>query len=166
VTLINGFESYVLIDLGATHSFITQRFVNRLQILVNRLNKGLIICTSLGEGIIVDDVYKRCRVNVRGCECGVDLIPLEIQDFDMILEMDWLNTYHANVNCLTKMVSLRTPDGKEVKFKGERNGVCGGGLVSTLTARKLVRKRNEIDRNPNSTSISRRHARITSGTRG
>jgi len=47
--------------------------------------------------------------------------------------MDWLNTYHANVNCLTKMVSLRTPDGKEVKFKGERNGVCGGGGIGVNT---------------------------------
>ena len=37
MTLINGFESYVLIDLGATHSFIAQKFMNRLQILVNRL---------------------------------------------------------------------------------------------------------------------------------
>lgn len=40
MTLINGFESYVLINTGDTHSFITPRFMNRLQIPVNRLNEG------------------------------------------------------------------------------------------------------------------------------
>jgi hypothetical protein len=34
---------------------------------------------------------------------------------------------------------------KEVEFKGEGNGVCvWGGLVSTLTARKLVSKRGQV----------------------
>jgi hypothetical protein len=143
MTLINGFESYVLIDTGDTHSFITPRFMNRLQIPVNRLKEGLIICTPLEEGIIVDDVYRGCRVNVRGCELGVYLISLEIQDFDVILGMDWLSIYLANVNCHTKMVCLRMLDGKEVEFKGEKNGVCEG-LVATLTTRKLVRKGCEV----------------------
>jgi hypothetical protein len=34
---------------------------------------------------------------------------------------------------------------KEVEFKGEGNGVCvWGGVVSTLTARKLVSKRGQV----------------------
>jgi hypothetical protein len=57
--------------------------------------------------------------------------------------MDWLCIYHANANYHTKEVSFRTLDGKEVKFKGERNEMCEG-LVLTLTARKLVRKRGEV----------------------
>jgi len=73
----------------------------------------------------------------------VDLILLKIQDFDVILGMDWLRIYHSNANYHTKVVSLRTLDGKEVKFKGERNEEYEG-LVLTLTARKLVRKRGEV----------------------
>jgi hypothetical protein len=34
-------------------------------------------------------------------------------------------------------------DGKEVEFKGEKNGVCEG-LVATLITRKLVRKGCEV----------------------
>ena len=101
----------------------------------------------------------------------------------MILGMAWLCIYHANANYHTKVVSFRTLDGKEVKFKDERNEMCEG-LVLTLTARKLVRKRgevylvyvidkewrNEIVKNPNSTrifkSISRRLVWITSRTGG
>jgi hypothetical protein len=41
------------------------------------------------------------------------------------------------------VVSFWTPDGKEVEFKGERNGVCGG-LVSIVVARELVRKKGEV----------------------
>jgi hypothetical protein len=70
----------------------------------------------------------------------VNLIPLEIHDFNVILGINWLSTYHANIHCHTKMVSFRTPNGKKkVEFKGERNKVYEG-LLSILAARKLVRK--------------------------
>jgi len=71
----------------------------------------------------------------------VNLIPLEIHDFNVILGINWLSTYHANIYCHTKMVSLRTPNRKKkkVEFRGERNKVCEG-LLSILAARKLVRK--------------------------
>ena len=39
----------------------------------------------------------------------VDLILLHMIDFDIILNMDWLATYHALVDCFNKEVNFRTP---------------------------------------------------------
>jgi vacuolar-type H+-ATPase subunit E/Vma4 len=45
----------------------------------------LVINTTLGEEVGVDDVYKGCIIQMRGYDLRVDLVPLEIHDFDIIL---------------------------------------------------------------------------------
>jgi hypothetical protein len=42
-------------------------------------------------------VYEGVRVNVKGVEIRVDLISLELHDFDVILSMDWLSMYRAQM---------------------------------------------------------------------
>lgn len=54
----------------------------------------LVINTPLGEEVGVDDVYKGCIIQMRGYDLRVDLVLLEIHDFDIILWMNWLSTYH------------------------------------------------------------------------
>jgi hypothetical protein len=46
------------------------------------------ISTPLRENINVDEVYKRVVLYVEGMELQVDLMPLELYDFDLILGMD------------------------------------------------------------------------------
>jgi hypothetical protein len=36
----------------------------------------------------------------------VELIPIELHDFDLLLGMDWLSLYRAKVNCFAKTVTL------------------------------------------------------------
>jgi len=64
------------------------------------------VSTPLRENINVDEVYKRVVLYVEGMELQVDLMPLELYDFDLILGMDWLSKYKAQVNCFTKTVVI------------------------------------------------------------
>jgi len=59
-------------------------------------------------------------VIVGEAELAADLILLEILEFDAILGMDWLSEDRANLDCFTKEVVFRKPDGVEVVFSGER----------------------------------------------
>jgi len=43
----------------------------------------------------IDCVYKEIRVSIHGLEMRVDLLPLELYDFEVILGMDWLGKYKA-----------------------------------------------------------------------
>ena len=38
-----------------------------------------------------------------------DLKVLDMIDFDVILGMDWLSSYHANLNCYAKIITLAIP---------------------------------------------------------
>ena len=49
------------------------------------------------------------------------LIPLELHDFDLILGMDWLGLYWAQMDCLVKTLTLYGTKGDYVMFRGEKS---------------------------------------------
>lgn len=48
----------------------------------------------------------------------MDVIPFKRGEFDVILGMDWLTNYDAQIDCRSKEVRL--PDSKEVTFQGQK----------------------------------------------
>ncbi|KAL6219348.1 hypothetical protein ACLB2K_007107 [Fragaria x ananassa] len=60
-------------------------------------------------------------------------------EFNVILGMDFLETYRAMVDCFRKEVVLRSLDGFEVAFQGEKY-VISSCLISVVAARKLLNK--------------------------
>ena len=81
-------QIYALIDPGASHSFISYKIMNNLHMLSSNLGVGVTVSTPLGENIHIDDIYRGVKLYIRGLELRVDLIPLELYDFDVILGMD------------------------------------------------------------------------------
>ena len=90
--LLKSQHVYTLIDPGATHSFIARKWEDKLKVQPMRMEKGVVIGTPLGETILIEYVYKGCRVRIGDVEMRVDLLPLDFYDFEMILGMDWLVT--------------------------------------------------------------------------
>ena len=43
-----------------------------------------------------------CRVIIEGHEFRANFVLLDIQDFDVILGMDWLSRHHATMDCFMK----------------------------------------------------------------
>ncbi|TYK19421.1 ty3-gypsy retrotransposon protein [Cucumis melo var. makuwa] len=48
----------------------------------------------------------------------VTLLVLDMQDFDVILGMDWLSANHASIDCFGKEVVFNPPSGPSFKFRG------------------------------------------------
>ena len=69
----------------------------------------------------------------------IDLLPLNIDHFDVILGMDWLTKYHATIDCVTKQVVFRPPGLPEFVFNGV-GVVPPPYLISSVKAVKLIRK--------------------------
>ena len=59
--------------------------------------------------VIVEKVYRSCLVNFVGRNTHVDLIILEMVDFDVILGMTWLSPNFAILDCNAKTVTLAKP---------------------------------------------------------
>jgi hypothetical protein len=81
-------QVYTLIDPGASHSFVAYKIMNNMHVLSSKLGVGVTVSTPLGENIQIDDIYRRVKLYVGGLELRVDLMPLELYDFDLILGMD------------------------------------------------------------------------------
>jgi hypothetical protein len=113
--------------------------MNNLHVLSCNLGVGVTVSTPLGENIHIDDIYKGVKLYIEGLELRVDLMSLELYDFDLILGIDWLNKHKAQVDCFTKMVTIQGIGDERVVFKGERK-VIPSCVISVLVAKKLLRK--------------------------
>ena len=69
----------------ATRSFVANRIVGKLGENVRMVEKGFIISTPLSEILNINFILKGVKINKKGCEMRINLIPLELQDFDMAI---------------------------------------------------------------------------------
>jgi hypothetical protein len=105
--------------------------------------RELFINTPLGEEVEIEDVYEGFTILIKDYELKVDLIALNMLDFDIILEMGCLSMYLAKMDCYAKIIILRMSNSGEVEFTGERNTVFNR-LISMMTTRKLIIKWCEV----------------------
>ena len=96
----------VLFDLGSTFSYVSSSFATGLDLLCDLLDMLIRVSTPVGESVIVEKVYRFCLVNFVGSTTHVDLIILEMVDFDVILGMTWLSPNFAILDCNAKTVTL------------------------------------------------------------
>ncbi|VVA41697.1 PREDICTED: reverse mRNAase, partial [Prunus dulcis] len=136
---IFGYLARVLIDPGATHSFVAHSFLPYISIRPIPIIGRFSISLPTGEVLFADRVFRNCFVQVDDAWLEADLIPLDLVDLDIILGMDWLEKHHASVDCFRKEVTLRSPGQPKVIFRGERR-VLPTCLISAITAKKLLKK--------------------------
>ncbi|KAA0041470.1 ty3-gypsy retrotransposon protein [Cucumis melo var. makuwa] len=97
--LILGHYAFVLFDSGSSHSFISSVFVQHVGLKVEPLNGVLSVSTPSGEVLLSKEKIKACRVEIANQMLDVTLLVLDMQDFDVILGMDWLSANHASIDC-------------------------------------------------------------------
>lgn len=63
---------------------------------------------------------------------------LDMEDFDIILGMDWLASCHATLDCHDKVVKFNFPSDPSFLFEGNQSE-APHNLISALGARILLR---------------------------
>ncbi|XP_020257786.1 uncharacterized protein LOC109834218 [Asparagus officinalis] len=114
IFLVNSVPARILFDSGASHSIISYTFMNRLQLVAHPLDEPLSVSTPLGEVSLLESVCRRCVISLDESEFIIDLFVLRMLDFDIILGMDRLSSYHVSIDCFAKTVSLWASDGSEL----------------------------------------------------
>ena len=61
----------------------------------------------------------------------MDLVALDMRDFDVVLSMDWLSLHRATLDCYKKEVKLHRPGKLEVKFREIRRELSSS-MISAL----------------------------------
>ena len=136
---IHTFFASALIDPSSTHSFVSISFVALLGILVASMDFDLIVATHVGDSVVTSKMLKDCLVMIGYRKIPVDLVLLDLQDFDVILGMDWLASYHASIDCFGKRVTFSIPGQPEFSVEGKHVD-RPLHMISVLRASSLLRK--------------------------
>ncbi|GJV56731.1 putative reverse transcriptase domain-containing protein [Tanacetum coccineum] len=73
-----------------------------------------------GQLVEIDKVIKGWKLEIEGYVFDIDLIPFGHESFDVIIGMDLLANYKAEIICHEKVVRIPLPDGKVLRVLGER----------------------------------------------
>nr|GEX22908.1 putative reverse transcriptase domain-containing protein [Tanacetum cinerariifolium] len=121
--LLNNRYASVLFDTGADRSFVSTAFSSLIDIIPTTLNHGYDVELADGRIILVNTLIRGCTLNFLNHPFNIDLMPIEMGSFDVIIGMDWLVKYHAAIVCDEKLV--RVPFGDEILIfhgDGSNNG--------------------------------------------
>ncbi|XP_050207433.1 uncharacterized protein LOC126656854 [Mercurialis annua] len=104
---IFGRDAYVLIDPSATHSFIVSSFISCIPRDKSVMNHALVVHLPVAQSVVCQHVYKDCEIHIGDYKFEVDLVPLVLQMFDVIVGMDVLSKYKAVVDCYSKRIQKK-----------------------------------------------------------
>ncbi|XP_070007293.1 uncharacterized protein [Nicotiana sylvestris] len=129
---VMGLEPHLLnnFDPGSTLSYVTPFVASKFGIELE-LIKPFEVSTPIGDPMIARRVCRDCTV--------VDLIELDMVEFDVIMGMDWLASCYANADCRSKMVRFQFLGEKLLEWKSN-TASPKGRFISYLKARKMIRK--------------------------
>ncbi|GJT86351.1 putative reverse transcriptase domain-containing protein [Tanacetum coccineum] len=101
-------------------SFVSTAFSSLIDIIPTTLDHGYDVELADGRIIWVNTLIRGCTLNFLNHPFNIDLMPVEMGSFDVIIGMDWLAKYHAVIVCDEKLV--RVPFGDEILiFHGDGN---------------------------------------------
>ena len=72
-------------DPGSTYSYISVYCAPRLSIIPELLVEPLRVSSPVGDSLVVDQVFRSCVVTIQRRDTRVDLILLDMVDFDLIV---------------------------------------------------------------------------------
>nr|GEU60579.1 putative reverse transcriptase domain-containing protein [Tanacetum cinerariifolium] len=140
--LLNNCYASVLFDTGADISFVSIAFSSLIDIISTTLDHGYDVELADGRVIWLNTLIRVYTLNFLNHPFNIDLIPVEMGSFDIIIGMDWLVKYHAVIVCDEKLV--RVPFGDEILIfhgDGSNNGhVSRLNIISCTKTQKYLLK--------------------------
>ncbi|XP_039009839.1 uncharacterized protein LOC120138451 [Hibiscus syriacus] len=134
---IAGKSVLVLIDPRLNFSYVSSKLVKDLRIPLEPIHSEVIVTNPLEHSAQVRQICRGCPIWIHGIEFTANLIELPFDEFEVILGMDWLYHYHANVDCRLKRVMLKSLNGLEISVVSERINPLAN-LILMMSAQKLM----------------------------
>ncbi|XP_019189396.1 PREDICTED: uncharacterized protein LOC109183789 [Ipomoea nil] len=132
--LVQAVPAVVLFHSVASNSCVSPELVRMLG-LTEGVGVKLNVKVASGEVKACDRLFKDVKISIGGEEFSSDLIQFGLDGVDVVLGMEWLGRFRAQILCGEQKVVLRGPSGKRVSYRGstEEPGIK---LVSMLKMKK------------------------------
>nr|GEZ83024.1 putative reverse transcriptase domain-containing protein [Tanacetum cinerariifolium] len=138
--LLNNQCASILFDTCANKSFVSTAFSSLININPSTLDYSYDVELADGQIIGVNTVIRGCSLNFLNRPFNIDLMPVELGSFDVIVSMDWLKTYHVVIVCDEKII--RVPFGNEtliIRCNGSNKGTHLNIISCTKTRKYLLK---------------------------
>ena len=111
----------------------------KFDIIADMLEEPFSVSTPVGDLVMAKSFYRSCLISLSHKFTLVDLVELDILDFDVIFDMYWLRIFYASIDCRTS--SSQISKSKLVYFRVEgENFIPVVQFVSCLKAKKMISK--------------------------
>ncbi|GJX69573.1 putative reverse transcriptase domain-containing protein [Tanacetum coccineum] len=104
--LLNNCYASTLFDTGSDRSFISTAFSSMIDIALTPLENSYDVELANGKIVGVDTIIRGCTLNFLNHPFNIDLMPVELGSFDVIISIDWLRRCHAVIVCDEKLVRI------------------------------------------------------------
>nr|GEY36243.1 putative reverse transcriptase domain-containing protein [Tanacetum cinerariifolium] len=88
---LNNFYASVLFDTGADRSFVSTAFSSQFDIAPTVLDHDYAVELANGRIVGVNTIIRSCTLNFLNHPFNIELMPIEMGTFDVIIGMDWSN---------------------------------------------------------------------------
>ncbi|GJS58627.1 putative reverse transcriptase domain-containing protein [Tanacetum coccineum] len=110
----------VLFDSGADRSFISISLASKLNIPSITIDTFYDIEMADGNLVSTNTVIKGCTLTLLNQPFEIDLMPIKLGSFDVVIDLDWLSKYHAKILCDEKVVHIPIND-ETLIIRGDRS---------------------------------------------
>ncbi|GJX78939.1 putative reverse transcriptase domain-containing protein [Tanacetum coccineum] len=110
--LLNNSYASILFYISADRCFVSTAFSSQIVITPTALDHDYNVELADGRIVGLNTIIRGCTLNFLNHPFNIDLMPVELGSFDVIIGMDWLAKYHAVIICAEKIV--RIPFGDEI----------------------------------------------------
>ncbi|GKC76025.1 putative reverse transcriptase domain-containing protein [Tanacetum coccineum] len=128
--LLNNHYASILFDIGADRSFISTAFSSLINIAPTPLVNSYDVELADGKIVRINTIIRGCTLNFLDHPFNIDLMPVELGSFDVIISMDWLRRCHAVIVCNEKLV--------QVPYGNETLTFCGNESSNERESRLAV----------------------------
>ncbi|GJR71306.1 putative reverse transcriptase domain-containing protein [Tanacetum coccineum] len=142
--LLNDHHAYMLFDSGAARSYVSNTFSTLLDIIPSVLDVSYAIELADGRTSETNTVLRVCTLGLLGHPFNIDLMPIDLGSFDVIIGMDWSAKNHAVIVCDEKIV--RIPYGNEILIvQGDKSDKEKKSTLSIISYNKDKPKEKRLE---------------------
>nr|GEW11024.1 hypothetical protein [Tanacetum cinerariifolium] len=156
-TLIaNDHHAYMLFDPGTDRSFVSNNFSTLLDITPSALDVSYAVELADGRTSETSTALRGCTLGLLGHPFNIDLMPIDLGSFDVIIGMDWWAKNHVVIVYDEKIVC--TPYGNEILIvHGDK---CDKGKKSTLSIISCLKTQKYMEKVPGAAPVARAPYRL------
>ncbi|GJY11956.1 putative reverse transcriptase domain-containing protein [Tanacetum coccineum] len=111
-----------------------------IDILPTTLDTNYSVELAVGKSLTINTILRGCTLNLQNHLFKIDLLPIELGSFDVIVEMDWMVEHRAEVVCYEKYIRVPYRNDMQI-IQGERSGIKSESRLEVISSIRTQKNR-------------------------